>query len=143
MTQLASLSKALCHLPLPKQGYYYNQNVIANLLSLGKIADEFTVVMNTAIDDAIYVYGNKGKYLRFGKTKMGLYKMELYSNEDNKGCFFATVKGMKAMFSELDCKRAEAVRELQERLGYLSDMDLARAIEYNVLSTYQFNRQDI
>ena len=26
MTQLGSLSKALCHLPLPKQGYYYDQN---------------------------------------------------------------------------------------------------------------------
>ena len=139
MTQLGSLSKALSHLLLPKQGYYYNQNVVTNLISLGKIADAFTVVMNTAIDDAIYIYGDKGKYLRFSKTKTGLYKMELHLDKDKKGCFFATVKGMKAMFSELDCKRAEAVRELQERLGYPSDVDLARAIEYNVLSTCQFN----
>ena len=47
------------------------------------------------------------------------------------------------MFSELDCKRAKAVRELQEKLGFPSYVDLARAIEYNVLGTYQFNRRDI
>ena len=76
MTQLGSLIKALGHLVLPKQGYNYNQNVVANLLSLGKTTDEFTVinllslgnttgeftfVMNTAIDDAIYVYRDEEK----------------------------------------------------------------------------------
>ena len=57
-------------------------------------------------------------------------------DKDKKGCFFATVKGMKAMISKLDYKRTEAIRELQERLGYPSDVDLARAIEYNVLGIY-------
>ena len=91
---------------LNKDIYYYDTNAVANLLSLGKIADKFTVVMNTVINNAIYVYGNEGKYLRFGKTKAGLYKMEIRPNDEKEGCFFSTVKGMKAMFSELDCNTA-------------------------------------
>ena len=51
--ELGSLKKALDHLPLPKDGYYYNKNVVANLLSLGRIANKFRVVMDTNIDDAI------------------------------------------------------------------------------------------
>ena len=67
--------KAFEHLPLQKKAYYYNQNAIANLLSLGQIAKEFTLKMNTAIDDAIYVYDREGKYIRFARTKANLYIM--------------------------------------------------------------------
>ena len=75
--ELGCLKKALQHLPLPKDGYYYDENVVANLLFLGKIANEFRVVMDTDIDNAIYVYGKDGKYLRFAKTTNNLYCMEL------------------------------------------------------------------
>ena len=36
---IGSLLKAFEHLPLPKKGYYYNQNAMENLLSLGQLAD--------------------------------------------------------------------------------------------------------
>ena len=49
--ELGSLKKALNYLPLLKQEYYYNKNVVANLLLLGKIANEFRVVMDTGITD--------------------------------------------------------------------------------------------
>ena len=144
LNEIGSLKKVFEHLPLPKNGYYSDENMIANLLSLEKIANEFRVVMDTDIDNAIYVYGEDGKYLRFGKTENNLYCCELKPNQENKeDCFFSTVKGRKAMFSKLDCKRAAAVRELQERLGFPSDVILAKAIEYNVLGTCQYNRRDI
>ena len=69
--------------------------------------------------------------------------MELYDEEEKETCLFATIKGKMAMFSELDQKRAKAVRELQERLGFPSNIDLAKAIEYNTLGTCQFNIRDI
>ena len=99
--------------------------------------------MDTCIDDAIYVYGKDDKYLRFAKTSKGLYCMELHDEEEKETCFFATIKGKMAMFLELDQKQAKAVRELQERLGFPSDIDLAKAIDYNTLGTCQFNRRDI
>ena len=47
------------------------------------------------------------------------------------------------MQSQLDCKQAEAIRDLQERLRSPSDVDLANAIKYNVLGTCQFSWRDI
>ena len=144
LNEIGLLKKVFEHLPLPKNGYYYDKNMIANLLSLGKVANKFRVVMDTDIDDAIYVYGEDGKYLRFGKTENNLYCCELNIDQENKeDCFFSTVKGRKAMFSKLDCKGAAAVRELQKRLGFPSDVTLAKAIEYNILGTCQYNRRDI
>lgn len=86
---LGSLKKALDYLPLPKNDYYYDKNVVTILLSLGKIASKFTVVMDTAIGNAIYVYSEDGKYLRFSKTKNKLYCCELKADkEEREDCFF-------------------------------------------------------
>ena len=138
LNEIGLLKKVFKHLPLPKDGYYYDKNMIANLLSLGKIANKFRVVMDTDINDAIYKYGEDEKYLRFGKTENNLYCCKLNLNQEKKeDCFFSTVKGRKAMFSKLDCKQAAAVREFQERLVFSSDVTLAKAIEYNVLGTCQ------
>lgn len=131
------------HLPLPKEGYYYDQNTMANPLSLGQIANEFTVKMNTAIDDVIYVYDKDGKYIRFARTKAKLYCAYLHPNDGEDKCYLTTVKDRKAMFSEADCRRAEAVRNLESRLGHPLDVDLANAMEYNVLGPCDFNRRDI
>ena len=35
-SEMGSLSKALQHLPLPRDGYYFDKGVVANLLSLAK-----------------------------------------------------------------------------------------------------------
>ena len=89
VNEIGSLKKVFEHLPLPKNGYNYDENTVANLLSLGRIANKFRVVMDTDIDDAIYVFGDDGKYLRFGKTSNNLYSCELRTNDDKKGdCFF-------------------------------------------------------
>ena len=141
---MGQLHKIFDHLPLPKGGYYYDEGAVANLLSLGHITKEFTVIMNTEIDDAIYIFNDEGQYLRFGRVKHNLYGVHLgQGNPTNKCYMFSTVQGQKSLFSDLDCKRAGAVRDLQERLGFPSDVDFANAIEYNVLGTCEYNRQDI
>lgn len=119
MNIIGSLKKVFDHQTLPKDGYYYNKNVIANLLSLGRIANEFRVVIDTDIGYIMYVFGEDGKYLQFGKTSNNLYCWKLKTaKEEKEDCFFTTVKGKNVMFSKLDCKRAAAVREFQERLGF-------------------------
>ena len=47
------------------------------------------------------------------------------------------------MFSNLEHKQAAAVKGLQERLRFPSKVTLAKAIEFNILSTCQYNRRDI
>ena len=44
--------------------------------------------MNTDTNDAIYVFGEDGKYLKFGKTSNNLYCCELkISKEKKEDCF--------------------------------------------------------
>ena len=143
LKQIGLLSKIFEHLPLPKKGCYYNQNAMVNILSLRQIAKEFTVKMNTAVDNAIYVYNKDGKYIRFVRTRANLYCAYLHPDEGEDKCYLATVKDRKAMFSEADYRRAEAVQNLQLRLGHPSNVDLVNVMEYNVLGPCNLNRRDI
>ena len=63
--QKGSLSSKLENLPLPKNNYYYDPNFMANLLLLALISKTNCVYMDTAIDNAFYVFDQEGKYLRF------------------------------------------------------------------------------
>ena len=40
-------------------------------------------------------------------------------------------------------KQTEAIRDLQERLEFSSDVIIEKLIEYNILVICQYNRQDI
>ena len=66
LSQIGSLHTALRHLLLPWDNYHYNDNAIANLLSFARLADDYYILCNTRIDDAIYVQSKEdGKYLCF------------------------------------------------------------------------------
>jgi hypothetical protein len=54
-----------------------------------------------------------------------------------------TVKGESAHFSAIDCRRAANVRNLQEVLACPSDVDLANAVEHNVVGNNPLTRRDI
>ena len=64
LSQVGSLHTALQHLSLPVDAYHYNKNAIANLLSFARLADDYYILCNTRIDDAVYVQSKEdGKYL--------------------------------------------------------------------------------
>ena len=66
LSQTGSLHTALQHLPLPRDDYHYDDTAIANLLSFARLADDYYILCNTRIDDAIYVQSKEdGKFLRF------------------------------------------------------------------------------
>ena len=66
LSQIRSLHKALQHLPLPVSMYHYSENAIANLLSFAKLADDYYIICNTRIDEALFVQSkDDGKYLCF------------------------------------------------------------------------------
>jgi hypothetical protein len=54
-----------------------------------------------------------------------------------------TVKGESAHFSAIDCRRAVKVHDIQEVLPCPSDVDLANAVEHNVIGNNPFTRRDI
>ena len=62
--QIGSLHQALRYLSLPVSAYHYSETAIANFLSFAKLADEYYIICNTRIDDAIYVQSkDDSKYL--------------------------------------------------------------------------------
>ncbi|OEU05712.1 hypothetical protein FRACYDRAFT_258571 [Fragilariopsis cylindrus CCMP1102] len=131
-------------LPLPSDGYYFYPNGVANLLSLAMLTDTKRVVMDSAIDNAIYVFNDDGSYIRFGKTSNGMYCIDITTDDDHHIVMaHQTVKGESAHFSAIDCRRAAKVRDLQEALACPSDFDLANAIEHNVIGNSPFTRRDV
>ena len=147
MKHVGKLCKGLQHLPLPIDEYYYDEFAIANLLSFSKIADEFHIICNTGVDDAIYIKNkNNNEYLRFERDKRnGLYyfNYELNLAQDDQQCHFNTIEKTKMQFSTQDQKRAEKVRILQERCGYPSDEDFINALECNIIQGVDFVRRDV
>ena len=100
--------------------------------------------MDSAIDNAFYVFNPDGSYIRFKPTDNGMYVIEVENvGKQNVTLAHQTVKENKSKYSDLDYKRAVKIRELQESLGFPSDKDLAHAIEYNVLGNTPFTRRDV
>jgi hypothetical protein len=56
-------------LPLPSEGCYYYPKGVANILSLALLAKTKRVVMDTAIENAFYVFNEDGSYIK-SSTKM-------------------------------------------------------------------------
>jgi hypothetical protein len=141
---IGRLCSDLNTLPLPSEGYYYYPKGVANILSLAMLTDTKRVVMDSAIDNAIYVFNEDGTYVRFSKTPNGMYCINITTDDENKIVLaHQTVKGESAHFSAIDCRRAAKVRELQEALACPSDFDLANAIEHNVIGNNPFTRRDV
>ena len=66
--------------------YHYSENAIANLLSFAKLADNYYIICNTRIDDAVYVQSkDDGKYLRFQRDhNFDLYYMDISKADGDK-----------------------------------------------------------
>ena len=129
--QIGSLHQALRHLPLPVSAYHYSETVIANLLLFAELVNEYYIICNTRIDNAIYVQSkDDNKYLRFQRDpKHSLCYMDISEAELDKHYYLNTVKDRKTTFFILDQKRATAVRILQERCGFQSDKNFMNALE--------------
>ena len=109
-TQTGSLTNALHHLPPPKDGYLFNSDTVANLVSMAVVSDNHCIVMDTDVDNSIYVFNDDVTYIRVQQTKQNIYCMHIGDAVETKHCYFTTVKGIEVQYSALDWKRAIAVR---------------------------------
>ena len=131
MSQVGPLHQTLRHLPLLVTTYHYSKTVIANLLLLAKLADEYFIICNTRVDDAIHVQSKDGgKSLQFQRDyKCNLYYMDITEADLAEHCYLNTVKKGKTTLSVPDQKRVEAVRIFQEQCGFPSEKDFIHALE--------------
>lgn len=141
--QTGLLTKVLYHLLLPKEGYHFHPDAMANLVSMVVVFDHHGIVMDTDVNNAIYMFNDDGTYIQFQQMKHNIYSMHFGKTAETEHCYFTTVKGMEMQYSVLDKKRVILVWYLQERLRFPSDIDLSNAINYNTLDSCQFNHRDI
>ena len=94
LSQIGSLQTALRHLPLPKDNYHYDDIAIANLLSFARLADDYYIICNTRIDDAIYVQSKEdGKHLCFQRCpRFNLYYMDIGEGKLDGYSYFNSVR---------------------------------------------------
>lgn len=62
-TQSGSLTKPIHHLPLPKDKYHFHPKAVTNLVSMAIVSDHHCIVMDTDVDNAIYVFNSDGTYI--------------------------------------------------------------------------------
>ena len=70
------------------------------------MAKENRVVLDTAIDNAFYVFNDDGSYIRFACQPNGLYYIHVSDGDDPK-MLLTTVDGKKDKYSAVECTRAK------------------------------------
>ena len=126
------------HFPLVKDSYHFYLGTVTNLLLLVLlvfISNEYRVAMNTEIDNEIYVFNYDGTFIKFSYTKRNVYCMYTGKKNYKQQWFFIIMKGMEMKSSIVDQKQLLAIWALQECLRFPNDVDLADAIECNMLQT--------
>ena len=63
--QTGSLTKALHHLLLTKEGYKFHPDAVSNLVSMAVVSNYHCIVIDTDVDNAIYVFNDNRTYIRF------------------------------------------------------------------------------
>jgi hypothetical protein len=143
VNDIGELCASLKSLPLPLGGYYYYPKGVVDTLSLALLAKTKRVVMDTAIENAFYVFNEDGLYVKFVPSNNGMYCLDIGSNNDPHVIAIQTIKDEQSKFSNIDCTQAEGVQKLQEVLACPSDYDLANAVEHNIIGNTPFTRRDV
>ena len=84
--------------------------------------------MDSDVENAINVFNEDGSYIKFVYVNDGLYCINL---DDSGGHvnYLTTVSEQKNYFSDIDNKKADLVRYIQEYLCLPSDKDFAKSID--------------
>ena len=62
---IGSLTSNLGDIPLPDYHYYYSPNIMANIPSLAILSKTHCIYMDINLDNAFYVFNQKGWYFHF------------------------------------------------------------------------------
>ena len=89
--QLGSLSTLLRNFLLPIDEYYYHNNIVANLASIGRIRKELRTVFDSGIDNVSYMFNNDGTYIVVNKTRNNLYCLFFFDDNEHDCCYITTV----------------------------------------------------
>ena len=111
--QMDKLTSILKHLQLPADNYYYHEDAVANLISLGQVCKEFRVLFDSGVNNAFYIFNDDDTYVVFTKTRNNLYSLSIFDNGGQNHNVMTALAGIGLNCLGLDQKRAEAVLSVQ------------------------------
>ena len=92
-----------------KEGYYFHPDAVVNLVSMAIVSDHHCIVMDTDVDNSIYVSNDNRTYIKFQQMKQNIYSIHIGGTVETKHCYFILVKGVEMKHSALYWKREIAV----------------------------------
>jgi hypothetical protein len=116
---------------------WFNENSIANILSLADVRKVCRVTMDSSRNSAILVHRLDGSIMEFAEHESGLY---IYSNNDTVTSnaviaytMVATVAAQKKLFSNRQIQSANTARELYRKIGRPSEAEFQSILRHNMI----------
>ena len=115
---------------------WYNEDSIANILSLSEVRRVCTVTMDTSKEPAMNVHRKDGTIMSFIEHPSGLY---VYSGNDvtsgavNAYTLLNTVAEHKKMFSQRQIAAADAARALYRKIGRPDESEFQSILRGNLI----------
>ena len=102
------------------------------MISLGLLTATHRVMMDSNLDNALYIHESDGTDCQFSRSASNLYYCDMH---DNKGTLvmIITVNGQKGVFNAMDVKQADRAREFQETVGLPRTKGLLNIIDNCVI----------
>ena len=115
---------------------WFNEDSIANILSLAEVRKVCRVTMDTSEEPALLVHRIDGSVMKFDEHPSGLYIYKCNSTNDRVTGYYtmvSTVAVQKAMFSRREIKAADAARELYRKVGRPSEAEFQSILKNNFI----------
>ena len=120
---------------------WFSNECIANILSLSMVSEMYRVTLDTRLDQAFHIHRGDGSTRRFHRAPCNLYINDIGATEEF--VLINTVEGQKALYSNLDVRRASAARKLQSIIMYPSNRAFVKMIDNNLIKNCDSTRRDI
>ena len=121
--------------------WYYPQG-IANILSMSLVSNDYRITMDTSICNSLFVHKPDGTTREFHRSASNLYICNLGPPKTAMPTI-TTVNQQKQYYSNLDIRRADKARKLQETLGFPSTKSFLHMIDNNLIMNCPVTRRDV
>ena len=116
---------------------------IANILSLSRVKERYSVTFDSVMDNCFYVYNNDGKILKSQEASRRLYYFDTKNREEEGTMLITTVTNNISKFSVHDVSQVKKARSLQQRIGRPMLRDFIRYVAMNLIPNCPVTVQDI
>ena len=122
---------------------WYNQESIANILSLSAVRKLCRVTMDTSAEPSMLVHRNDGSVMKFTEHPSGLYVFHPPKVCDPRGyTMLSTVADHKKLFTPRQIADADAARALYRKLGRPDESEFLSILKKNLIRNCPVTHDD-